>query len=103
MKKIRVLEKLPGELPTVKLMEISEKAMKEYFGGDYDTIHYTTDIAIMFPERDCREEMPFNFSVGMAFYGPALFTGLQFGEITSLSTVREEWLTTREFWSACRT
>lgn len=102
MKKIRVLEKLPGKLPAVKTMDVSEKALTEYFGGEYDVIHFTTDVGIIFPERDCREELPFNFSVGMAFYGPALFAGLQFGELTSIPAAREEWLTKREFWSACR-
>lgn len=102
MKKIRVLEKLPGELPAAKTMDVSEKALTEYFCGEYDVIQFTTDIAIVFPERGCREGFPFNFSIGMAFYGPVLFTGLQFGEITSISGTREEWLTKREFWSACR-
>ena len=102
MKRIRVLEKLPGKLPTARYMDMSHNALTEYFCGEYDVIQFTTDIAIIFPERDCREELPLNFSVGMAFYGPVLITGLQFGEITSISDIREEWLTKREFWSACR-
>lgn len=79
---IKVIVKLPGELPEVRTIPNTLEALQEIVGGYIETVTVATDLVAIVNEEGRLMELPYNVHLcGEPIVGPLIFAGVDGDEL----------------------
>jgi len=97
-KNIRVLLKVPGQLPVEAELPNTLKALQHAVGGYIEAYHLTRDLCLLCCEEGRLRGYPANFRMlGVTFVGPVVICGTKGADFADLPA---DWETMRKLFPA---